>query len=250
MTRRLLFPAALCAAALAVSVFGIAAATAEPNRCPPLPRGSERVTLSQADFVARVDNRLWPMAPGSRWIYRETDTDGSSQRVDLTVVRRSKTIQGVRATVIHDVVSEHGRLVEDTWDWYAQDKCGNVWYLGEATKAYRNGKVSSTEGSWEAGVDGAQPGVVVLAHPRDGVRYRQEYYAGKAEDGAEVLSVDEQAEVPFGHFSHVLLTKDFTPLEPRILEYKLYAKGVGPVLMFDISGGSSREELVSFTRPS
>ncbi len=114
--------------------------------------------------------------------------------------------------------------------------CGNVWYLGENTKEYENGKVVSTAGSWEAGVDGAQAGVVVPADPQIGMTYRQEYYQGEAEDSAEVLSLSEQAQVPFGHFRDVLLTKDSTALQPRVLEYKLYAMGIGPVLVLGVSG--------------
>ena len=124
------------------------------------------------------------MRAGSRWIYRETDGRGKSQRVEVTVTSRTKQIAGIRARVIHDVASERGRLVEDTYDWVAQDGEGNVWYLGEDTKEYENGKVSSTKGSWQAGVDGAQAGVIVPAKPRVGMTYRQEYYAGEAEDAA------------------------------------------------------------------
>jgi len=204
------------------------------------------VKLNPADFVTRIDNPYWPMAPGSRWVYRETDPEGNAQRVVVDVTNSTKQILGIQATVVHDVVSEKGQLVEDTLDWYAQDKCGNVWYLGEDTKEYEKGKVVSTAGSWEAGVDGAQAGVIVAASPKDGLVYRQEYYAGEAEDAAEVLSTNEQAEVPYGHFQDVLLTKDYTPLHPEILEYKLYAKGVGPVLVLGVSGGAGWEELLSF----
>jgi hypothetical protein len=152
--------------------------------------------------------------------------------------------------VVHDVVTEKGHLVENTFDWYAQDTCGNVWYLGENTKEYENGKVVSTAGSWEAGVDGAQPGVVMPADLQVGLSYRQEYYAGEAEDNAQILSLTEQAQVPFGHFRDVVLTKETTPLEPRVLEYKLYAKGIGVVLALSVSGGSDRQELIRFAPPS
>ena len=188
------------------------------------------------------------MSPGRRWVYRETDEQGSEQRIEVTVTDRTKEIAGVRARVVHDVVTRGGRLVEDTYDWYAQDRAGNVWYLGEDTKEYENGKVVTTKGSWEAGVDGAQAGVIVPARPGVGMSYRQEYYAGEAEDAARVLSVDEQAEVPFGHFTGALLTRDHTPLQPRILEYKLYARRVGPVLVLGVSGGGGREELVRLDR--
>ena len=215
----------------------------------PLPRGSERVDLDPADFTTRIDNRYWPMAPGNRWVYRETDTEGTDQKVVVTVTSRTKTVAaGIKARVVRDVVTEDGKPVEVTDDWYAQDDCGNVWYVGEKTTEYEDGKPVSTAGSWEAGVDGAQAGVIVPAKPTVGLEYRQEHYAGEAEDAGEVLSLDEQAEVPFGHFTNVLLTKDFTPLEPKVLEYKLYAKDVGPVLVLGVSGGADREELIRFDR--
>lgn len=214
-----------------------------------LPQGSESVTLDPADFTSEIDNPYWPMQAGSRWIYRETDGEGKVQRVEVTVTGETKLIAGIEARVVHDVVTEDGQLVEDTFDWYAQDRDGNVWYLGEATEEYEDGTVVTTAGSWETGVDGAQAGILVPAHPEVGTTYRQEYYAGEAEDAAEVLSLDERAEVPFGTFDGVLLTKDFTPLDPGVLEYKLYAKGVGPVLAIGVSGGSGREELVEHTTP-
>jgi hypothetical protein len=212
-----------------------------------LPTGTEPVTLDPAEFTNRIDNPYWPMKPGSRWVYRETDGEGNVQHVVVTVTDRQKTVVGIEALVVHDVVSEEGRVIEDTFDWYAQDEAGNVWYLGEDTKEFENGKLVTTEGSWEAGVDGAQAGIALPADPEPGLTYRQEYYAGQAEDGGTVLSVDELVEVPFGDFRDVLMTKDFTPLEPRLLEHKFYARGVGPVLTLTISGGSDREELVEYS---
>jgi hypothetical protein len=213
-----------------------------------LPQGSEAVELDPAEFSVAIDNPYWPMRPGSRWIYRESDGEGGVQRVVVTVTERTKRIaNGIEARVLHDVVSEDGEPVEVTDDWYAQDLDGNVWYLGERTAEYENGRVVSRAGSWEAGVDGAQPGIAMPADPRPGLSYRQEYYAGEAEDRAEVLSVEEQVEVPFGHFTGVLMTKDLVPPEPRVLEHKFYARGVGPVLTLDVSGASGREELVEFT---
>lgn len=223
---------------------GIAAA----GTCPvALPQGDEPVTLDPADFVERIDNPYLPFLPGSRWVYRETDTEGGRQRVKVTVTSRTRAILGIDATVVHDKVTERGQLIENTFDWYAQDECGNVWYLGENTKEYEDGKIVSTAGSWEAGVDGAQAGVVMPGEPQVGLSYRQEYLEGEAEDAAEIVSLDEQAEVPFGHFQDVLLTKEITPIEPKVLELKLYAPGIGMVLAVGISGGSDREELVRFT---
>jgi hypothetical protein len=212
-----------------------------------LPQGSEQVMLDPADFTTRIDNPYWPMSPGDRWVYKETDK-GTRYDVEVTVTDRTRMIaNGVKARVIHDVVSHDGRPVEITYDWYAQDKAGNVWYLGEDTAEYENGKVTSRAGSFEAGVDGAQAGIIMPAHPKDGMAYRQEYYKNEAEDKAEVLSTEEQVEVPFGHFTGALMTKDLVPPEPKISEYKLYAKNVGPVLDVQTSGGSSREELISYT---
>jgi hypothetical protein len=169
--------------------------------------------------------------------------------VVVKVTRETKLIaNGVTARVVRDTATKKGRVVEDTFDWYAQDGRGNVWYLGEDTKEYENGKVVSTHGSWEAGVGGARGGLVMPAHPRPGLEYRQEYLAGEAEDSARILSIDDQAEVPVGHFKHVVLTKEWNPLEPKVLEYKLYARGIGPVLALTVSGGGDREELVSFHR--
>jgi len=208
-----------------------------------LPQGAETVKLDPADFTTQIDNPYWPMAPGSKWIYSEGE-----QRVEVTVTERPKEIAGIEARVVHDIVTMNGETVEDTFDWYAQDKDGNLWYLGEETKEFENGKVVSTEGSWEHGVDGALAGILLPAEPEVGMTYRQEYYKGEAEDAAEVLSLDEKVEVPFGMFDHVLMTKDYTPLDPSILEHKFYAKGIGPVLAIGISGGSDREELLRYSR--
>jgi hypothetical protein len=215
------------------------------NGPPPLPQGGEPAGLDPEDFVSAIDNPWWPMAPGSRWVYRETDGRGGEQRVEVTVTDETKRILGIEATVVHDVVTEDGEVIEDTYDWFAQDRWGNIWYLGEATTEYEEGQ-ASTAGSWEAGVDGAEAGVVMPGSPEAGLAYRQEHYAGEAEDAGEILSLEEQAEVPFGAFRDVLLTKDFTPLQPEILEHKFYAKGIGPVLVLAVSGGSDREELIEF----
>src|ERR671915_1941152 len=214
-----------------------------------LPQGSEKVDLNPADFTTRIDNPYWPMKPGSSWVYRETDSEGADQRVEVTVTNRTKKIaNGVEARVVRDVVTENGEFVEVTDDWYAQDSEGNIWYLGEDTTEYENGKPVSKAGSFEAGVDGAQAGVSMPAHPRPGLAYRQEYYKGEAEDRARIVSLREKAEVPLGFFKRVLMTRDVNPLSPKVLEFKFYARGIGPVLAVSVSGGSDREELLSFKK--
>lgn len=242
--------AALAACVLAALGTGCGsedAATAK--RSSGLPQGSERVKLDPADFTTRIDNPYWPMKPGATWVFRETGGEGPPHRVVVRVTNRTKRVAaGVVGRVIHDRETQAGRLIEDTLDWYAQDRAGNVWYLGEATKAYEDGRVRSTRGSWEAGVDGAQAGVIMPAHPRAGMTYRQEYLRGEAEDRAKVLSLDERVEVPVGAFGRVLKTRDWTPLEPSATEHKFYARGTGPILTLDVAAGGGREELLRFTR--
>lgn len=237
------------AAFLAVAAILAAAAACDASDEVALPVGDDVVELDPRDFTAEIDNPYWPMPVGARWVFREVDGEGNEQRVEITVTPETRLVLGIEARVVHDVVTENGELVEDTYDWYAQDAAGNVWYLGEETKEYEGGEVVTTAGSWEAGVDGAQPGIAMPASPEPGLSYRQEYFAGEAEDAATVLGVEERAEVPAGSFDGLLLTKDYTPLDPDILEYKLYAPGVGPVLVLAVSGGSGREELAEYVQP-
>jgi len=214
-----------------------------------MPRAGESVRLDPADFTVDITNRYWPMRPSDRWVFAETDGWGDVLRVEIAVQDETYTVaNGVEARVVHDLVTRDGAVVEDTLDWYAQDADGNLWYLGEQTAEYENGQVVSTEGSWEAGVDGAQPGIAVPADPRPGQTYRQEYLAGEAEDQGAVLSTTEQVGVPTGTYTGALLTRDTTALEPDLVELKFYAPGVGPVLTLESSGGSGREELVDTTR--
>ena len=214
-----------------------------------LPQGSQPVELDPADFTTEIDNPWWPMKPGSRWVYRETDVEGTEQKVVVTVRDQTKQIaNGIEARVVSDIVSEDGEPVEVTDDWYAQDSDGNIWYLGEDTAEYENGKVATRAGSFEAGVDGAFAGVIVPADPQPGTEYRQEYYAGEAEDKASVVSVGtEQVQVPFGYFTDVLMTRDLVPLEPKVQEFKFLARDVGPVMAVAVSGGAPGfEELLSY----
>ena len=247
--RRALVLGPLGALALSACGSGPAGDPGSPT-APSLPRGDDPVELDPAAFTPDITHRYWPMRPGDRWVYEETDGGGSVQRVEVTVLDRTRTTaDGVEARVVHDVVTEGGRTLEDTLDWYAQDAGGNVWCLGEQTAEYENGQIVSTEGSWEAGRDGAQPGILLPAEPRPGQHYRQEYLAGEAEDEAFVLSTGEQVQVPTGTYTGVLMTRETTPLEPDVVELKFYAPDVGPVLAVPVSGGAGREALVETTLP-
>jgi hypothetical protein len=218
--------------------------TTATNAGSALPRGSEPVELDPADFTTEIDNPYWPISLGKRWVFTSSD-----ERIVVTRTNRKKKVAAIDAVVLTDVVTSNdgGDYVEITEDWYAQDKDGNVWYLGEATKEYENGKVASTKGSWEHGVNGAYAGIMIPADPKPGLVYRQEYYKGEAEDQAKVVRLDAKGRVPFGAFENALETEDTTPLEPDVVERKFYARHVGPVLRTTAEGGG-REELISFTR--
>jgi hypothetical protein len=225
-------------------------AVAEAGGATALPRGAEPVVLNPADFTTRIDNPYWPMRPGSRWVYRETAPDGTRQRVVVTVTRRTRLIaNGVKARVVRDVVTEDGKLVEVTDDWYAQDRAGTIWYLGEATTEYENGKATTTAGSFEAGEDGAQAGVILPAKPEPGLTYRQEYYKGEAEDMFWVVGTGESLSVPLGEFDDVVRVLEFNPLEPRVVVEKRYAPGIGLLVERALSGGKENVELLEIIEP-
>jgi hypothetical protein len=216
-----------------------------------LPQGREPVQLDPADFSVSIDNPYWPMSPGTKWVYSETDTKGTNQRVVVEVTDETKMIaNGIEARVVRDTVTENGAPVEITDDWYAQDKAGNIWYLGEHVTNYKNGKVVGHGGSFEAGVDGAQPGIAMPADPDPGLSYRQEYYKGEAEDKAAVITIgEERVQVPLGYFDKgVLMTRDLVPTEPKVQELKFYAPNVGPLLSVHTDGDGSRAELMSYSR--
>ena len=242
----------LIAAAVGLAACGgdEAPATAESvDSSAGLPQGSEPVELDPGDFTTEIDNPWWPMSPGSRWVYEETNVAGESQRVVVEVTNKTKMIaNGVEARVVRDVVTAGGEPIEVTDDWYAQDSAGNIWYLGEDTAEYKNGRVTSRQGAFEAGVDGAQAGIAMPADPQPGMEYRQEYYAGEAEDRAGVITVGlEQVEVPFGFFDDVVMTRDLVPTEPKVQELKFYARDVGPVLSVHTDGDGGRGTLINYT---
>lgn len=202
-----------------------------------------RPQIDPADFVEVIDNPYLPLTPGTTLVYEGT-SDGERETTEVTTTDRTREIMGVTTTVVRDRVFVAGELAEDTFDWFAQDRHGNVWYFGEATRDFENGKFVGTGGSWEAGVDGAQPGIVMLADPQVGDSYRQEFYAGEAEDTAQVWALDQSVSVPNGSFDGVLVTEDRNPLEPKLLEHKFYAPGIGVVLERLIEGGREVLRLV------
>ena len=216
---------------------------AKESPAPPadLPRSDEPHPLDPASMTTDVTNPWFPLEPGTRWTYREVDEEGTAQRVVVTVTSETRRIaDGTEALVVRDTVTEDGEVTEDTFDWYAQDADGTVWYLGEDTAEYGDGP-PDTEGSWETGVDGALAGVIMPAEPAPGQSYRQEYLKGVAEDNGEVLATGRSATVPAGAYDDLLLTADTSGLEPKVLEKKYYARSVGLVLTIE---DGAREELV------
>ena len=205
--------------------------------------GAYAPVVDPANFVARIDNEYLPLRPGNRWIYESVD---GSERIEVEVLTETRVVMGITATVVRDTVYEDGEVIEDTWDWYAQDKDGNVWYLGEDTAEYKDGKVVSHHGAWEAGVDGALPGIAMWAEPAAGKAYRQEYYKDEAEDMARIESVAGRQEVRGAAYEGVVVIREWTPLDPDVVEDKYYAPGVGPFLETKVEGGTDRVELVSF----
>ena len=202
---------------------------------------------ASSGWVAEVTNPYFPLSPGTTFHYTG-ERDGIPSTDDMEVTRQKKLILGVRCTVVHDVVYAEGVRSEDTLDWYAQDTNGNVWYFGEDTKELdSNGNVISTEGSWQAGVNGAQQGIIMEAHPRVGDQYQQEFLAGVAEDMAQVLSLNKSACVIYGCLDNLLLTKEWSPLEKGVTDHKYFARGVGLILEDVVKGGDEHSELVSIT---
>jgi len=196
-----------------------------------------------ANFVSTVDNPYFPLTPGAEYIYHAETEDGL-EVITSTVTSDTKVIMGVTTTVVHVTEVLDGELIEETLDWYAQDIYGNVWYFGEFAQEFEDGEVS-TEGSWEAGVDDALPGIIMLGNPENGMSYAQERAPDVAQDMGRVLNLSTTVTVPYGTFSDCLRTEDFNLLEPGSNEFKYYAPGLGLVLEAEPSDGQKRVELVS-----
>ncbi len=240
----------VASAILAVGLAGVAGAASAAQTPGPIKSGAGPgwpTTLSPSDFVRRVDNPYFPLKPGSKYRYKG-NKEGTPMTDVLRVTHRTKTILGVKATVVHDVVRMHGRREEVTNDFYAQDRHRNVWYFGEATKELdRHGNTISTEGSFKAGVNGARAGLYIPGHPKVGQSARQESYNGQAEDHFKILDLEAQVSVPFVSTHQALRTKEWTPLEPNVLDNKYYVRGVGTVREVAVKGPVERLRLVSFT---
>jgi hypothetical protein len=198
--------------------------------------------INPSEFTTKIDNKYFPLKPGTTFVY-QGNSGGNPERDVMTVTHSTKQIMGVKCVVVDDRVWAGGKLTEKTFDYYAQDKEGNVWYFGENSKAYENGKVS-TRGSWEAGKAGAKPGIIMQSRPKLGQSYRQEYRKGSAEDMAKVLKLNGSVTVPYGSFNHSLVSKEWSPLEPSVVEHKYYAAGVGDIKEVTVKGPSETLGLV------
>jgi hypothetical protein len=196
-----------------------------------------------SDLGPNITNPLFPFPVGATWTYQATTEDGLEE-INLSVEAETRVVHGVEARVVRDTVTVDGEVIEDTWDWYAQDGDGNVWYLGEDTTEYENGEVVCHCGAWEWGMDDALPGVVMLGEPQVGDVYRQEYLAGEAEDYAEVMSVDETLEVAGETFTGCVKTNDRSAIDPELDEFKYYCPGIGTVL---VEEPDATEELIEYS---
>src|SRR6185312_9673960 len=199
-------------------------------------------------YSAHVTNAWFPLRPGATWVYRGVK-DGEPSRDLVRVTSVVRVIDGAPCVAVSDRLYLSGKLEERTTDYYTQDAKGNVWYFGEKTAELdAHGHVTSTSGSWMAGVHGAKPGIFMFAHPRPGLSARQEYLKGEAEDHFQVVAMQQTAVVPYRTFRGAMLTKEWTPLEPRVIDHKYYVRGIGTVLEQTVKGGNERNELVSFRR--
>lgn len=203
--------------------------------------------INPDDFVSTIDNRYYPLAPGTTYIY-EGETEEGAERNEVTVTSDTRTVMGVECVVVHDRVWLKGELIEETYDWYAQDRDGNVWYFGEDVDNYENGVLANHDGAWEAGKDGARPGYIMKAEVARGDSWRQEYLIGEAEDMGEIIGLGESVAVRAGSFQSCVRTRDWTPLEPEIEENKLYCPQTGMVFEEMTRGGTGRMELVEIKK--
>jgi len=203
---------------------------------------------TSAGFSARVDNPWFPLKPGTTYVYHGVK-DGQPSRDVFTATHKTKTIAGAPCVVVEDRLYLRGRLHERTTDWYTQDKSGNVWYFGESTgELDKSGHVTSTEGTWQAGRNGAKPGIFMPADPTVGQSGRQEFYNGHAEDHFKLISLHAKVQVPYVTSKNALLTTEWTPLEPGVIDHKYYVRGIGNVLEQTVKGGNERNTLVSVRR--
>ncbi|HYK92024.1 MAG TPA: hypothetical protein VE398_24870 [Acidobacteriota bacterium] len=196
------------------------------------------------DFTTKIDNPFYPLRRGTTYTYAGV-SDAGNELNTVEVTHSTRVLMGVTCVEVIDTVFVNGALEELTHDWFAQDEQGNVWYFGEDARQFLNGQQVGTEGSWLAGVNGGLPGIVMEANPQVGDLYRQEYLKGVAEDMAEVLSLQGSVSVPYGSFTNCVVTKDFSPLERKVIENKWYARGIGLVKSMNVKGGIDTSELVS-----
>lgn len=210
---------------------------------------SYQPSIDPSNFGGPIDNPYYPLIPGTIWRYKSDGDEGPQENL-ITVTSDTRVIMGVACVVVHDVVSVGGKLKEDTYDWYAQDREGNVWYFGEDTSILdANGKVVDTKGTWTAGVDGALPGIFMPAQPAIGYTGEQEVYVGNAEDRYAVLLTNASVKVKYGSFTNALVTIEWTVLEPDVLSEKIYIPGVGQVKEFDVAGGTEILQLTKVATP-
>jgi hypothetical protein len=233
---------AAVAAAMLAGAIGVSVAAAGSSLSAPSSPAYEPV-LDPAHFVAVIDNPYYPLPVGRTLIYRGVK-DGTTQVDRVHVTSRTKVIEGITATVITDVAKHRGRLLEKTTDWYAQDDQGNVWYLGENTKAYEPDGTVDTSGSWQAGVNDAEPGIIMEADPRVPDAYRQEYLKGEAEDTAWIIDRGGSITVPYGTVHQVLTSLEFARIEPDVIDQKIYAPGIGIVRETALTGDAEVARLV------
>ena len=193
--------------------------------------------------IAENPNPYFMLTPGRVMVYGLETEDGEEEIVEVTVTENSVEILGVQCIEVRDIVTVDGEMVEDTRDWYAQDKEGNVWYFGEISLNFEDGQISDLDGSWKAGEDGALPGILIWATPEIGQVYRQEFLLGEAEDYAEVVSLTETVVSNEIEYTDCLQTFEGTPVEPDAAEYKFYKFGVGLILEEDIESGERLELL-------